>query len=251
VETLIGLLTVENGVALVTLTALEIVLGIDNIVFLAILSSRLPPEQQPRARRLGLLAAMGMRIALLCAVGWIAHLTDPWTEFSVAGVHVALSGRNLILIVGGLVLMAKSVREIHHKTFGHEAGPGGPGRTATFGAVIVQIMLIDVVFSIDSVITAVGMAQSIAIMITAVVLSVGVMMIFAEPVSRFVDRQPSIKMLALAFLFLIGFILVAEGFDHAVPKGYIYFGMAFALGVEMLNIRSESRRVARRGRPAE
>jgi predicted tellurium resistance membrane protein TerC len=235
--------TPENLLALVTLTALEIVLGIDNIIFIAILSAKLPADQQDKARRVGLLAAMVMRILLLLGVGWISRLTEPWATFKIYHLEVALSGRNLILIVGGLVLMAKSSREIYHKTEGaHDATLAG--KAATFAGVIAQIMLMDLVFSIDSVITAVGMAQSVLVMIIAVVLSVAVMMFFAGPISRFVDRRPSLKMLALAFLMLIGFMLIADGFGHHVPKGYIYFAMAFALGVEILNMRSERKRTA-------
>ena len=241
------ILTPENLLAFVTLTALEIVLGIDNIVFIAILSGKLPAEEQRKARRIGLLAAMVMRILLLCFVGWIANLTKPWTTIDLGSMHVELSGRNLILIVGGLILMAKSVREIHHKAAGHHE-EGQAGRTAvSLASVIAQIMVMDLVFSIDSVITAVGMAQSLVIMIAAVVASVAIMMVFAEPVSHFVERRPSLKMLALSFLLLIGFMLVTEGVAHerAMPKGYIYFAMAFALGVEMLNMWSE-RSVARK-----
>ncbi len=240
-ETIVQLLTAENLLALVTLTALEIVLGIDNIVFLAILSGKLPVEQQKRARQVGLLGAMFMRIGMLSVVGWIAKLTTPWSVLSFLGLHVELSGRNLILIVGGLILMAKSVREIHHKAAGDSGAPSLGAKTVTFTSVIIQIMVMDLVFSIDSVITAVGMAQSLVVQITAVMISVGIMMLFAESVSRFVDRRPSLKMLALAFLLLIGFMLVTEGIAHdkALPKGYIYFAMAFALGVEMLNMRAE------------
>jgi predicted tellurium resistance membrane protein TerC len=237
-----NLLTTENLLAFVTLTALEIVLGIDNIVFIAILSGKLPQELQGKARRVGLIGAMLMRILLLCFVGWIAGLTKPWATFDLGSVHLELSGRNLILIVGGLVLMAKSVREIHHKAAGHHEEGGAAGKAAvSFASVITQIMIMDIVFSIDSVITAVGMAQNLVIMISAVVASVGIMMLFAEPVSRFVDQRPSLKMLALSFLLLIGFMLVTEGVAHdkAIPKGYIYFAMAFALGVEMLNMWTE------------
>ncbi len=236
------LLTTENLLAFVTLTALEIVLGIDNIVFIAILSGKLPAELQRKARRVGLLGAMVMRIGLLSVISWIAELTTPWATIDLASLHVELSGRNLILIAGGLVLMAKSVREIHHKAAGHESEAGTAGKAAVgFASVITQIMVMDIVFSIDSVITAVGMAQSRAIMIAAVIASVAIMMLFAEPVSRFVERRPTLKMLALSFLMLIGFMLVTEGVAHdrAIPKGYIYFAMAFALGVEMLNMWSE------------
>lgn len=242
--------TTENLLAFVTLTALEVVLGIDNIVFIAILSGKLPPEQQKRARRIGLVAAMVMRIILLCFVGWIASLTKPWATFNILQLHVEVSGRNLILVLGGLILMAKAVREIHHKAGGHHDAASAGGRVATLASVITQIMIMDLVFSIDSVITAVGMAQSIYIMIGAVIASVGIMMVFAEPVSNFVERRPTLKMLALSFLLLIGFMLVTEGVahQHAMPKGYIYFAMAFALGVELLNMwteRNAARKAAR------
>jgi predicted tellurium resistance membrane protein TerC len=245
-----GLLTTENLLAFVTLTALEIVLGIDNIVFIAILSGKLPPEQQKKARQIGLLAAMGMRILLVSFVGWIVGLKEPWTTINIADLHIEVSGRNLILVLGGLILMVKSVREIHHKASGHHEQSSAGRVAATLGATIIQIMIMDLVFSIDSVITAVGMAKSVPIMIAAVIASVGVMMIFAEPVSNFVERRPTLKMLALSFLLLIGFMLVTEGIahQHAMPKGYIYFAMAFALGVEFLNMWSEKsaeRRAAR------
>jgi predicted tellurium resistance membrane protein TerC len=227
------LLTVENLVALATLTGLEIVLGIDNIVFIAILTGKLDPAVQARARRLGLLGAMVMRVILLLFITVIMRLTRPL--LAVWG--AAISGKDLILIIGGVFLIRKATREIHHKLEGPD-----PIRTArqaaSFVAAIVQIMLVDIVFSLDSVITAVGMAQRIEVMIVAVILAVAVMMVFANPISRFVERHPSIKMLALAFLLLIGVMLVAEGFHAGVNKGYIYFAMAFALLVELLNIRA-------------
>ncbi|MFO0827301.1 MAG: TerC family protein [Phycisphaerales bacterium] len=249
-DAITALLTVENLIALLTLTALEVVLGIDNVVFLAILSGKLPPEDQRRARRTGLLAAMVMRIALLLCVGWIANLTTPWLTIDLGELHIEISGRNLILLVGGLVLIAKSVREIHHKIDAHDATDGSSAKAISFAAVIAQIMVMDLVFSIDSVITAVGMAQSVVVMIVAVVLSVAIMMVFAEPISRFVDERPSLKILALAFLIMIGAMLVADGLGHHFPKGYIYFAMAFALGVEMLNFQAE-KAAARRARAAE
>jgi predicted tellurium resistance membrane protein TerC len=226
-----GLFTAENGIALLTLTLLEIVLGIDNIVFLSILTSKLPAAQQPRARRIGLLLAMGMRILLLMAIGWIAKLTTPL--FTVT--RFELSGRDLILLGGGLFLIAKATWEIHDKLEGTEHHT--ERRAASFGAVLVQIVLVDAVFSLDSVITAVGLARHLAVMITAVVIAIAVMMAFAEAVSGFVERHPTVKMLALSFLILIGVMLVAEGFGQHVDKGYVYFAMAFSLGVEMLNIR--------------
>ena len=222
----------EIWIALVTLTALEIVLGIDNVVFISILSAKLPLAQQARARRVGLALAMLMRIALLFSLTWIIRLTAPL--FSVIGHEI--SGRDLILLLGGLFLLAKSTHEIHQKLEGQE-GHVSTRTAASFGSVLVQILLLDIVFSLDSVITAVGMVDEIAIMVAAVVIAVGFMLVFARPISSFVERHPTVKMLALSFLLLIGFALVAEGFDQHIPKGYIYFAMAFSLGVEMLNLR--------------
>ncbi|MBX9600684.1 MAG: TerC family protein [Bryobacteraceae bacterium] len=226
----------EAWIALGTLTALEIVLGIDNIVFISILAGKLPPDQQPRARQLGLLAALGSRLALLLSLSWIMGLTAPL--FTV--LNQEISGRDLILLAGGLFLIAKATREIHHRVEGaaettHEA------KADTFRGVIFQIMLIDVVFSLDSVITAVGMANQISIMVLAVVISVGIMMLSAGTISAFVGRHPTVKMLALSFLLLIGVALLGEGLALHIPKGYIYFAMAFSLGVEVLNIRSRRR----------
>jgi predicted tellurium resistance membrane protein TerC len=222
----------QAWIALATLTSLELVLGIDNIVFISILSGRLRPAERQRARILGLFAAMLMRILLLFSLSWIIKLTAPL--FTVMS-H-PISGRDLILIVGGVFLLAKSTHEIHHKLEGHEevrkvkAAP-------SFASVITQIMLLDIIFSLDSVITAVGMVDDLSIMVTAVVLSVGFMLVFARPVSQFVERHPTVKMLALSFLLLIGMTLVADGLGHHVPKGYIYFAMGFSLFVELLNLR--------------
>jgi len=226
----------EIWIALVTLTALEIVLGIDNVVFISILAGKLPLAQQARARRVGLALAMLMRIALLFSLAWIIRLTAPL--FSVIGHEI--SGRDLILLLGGLFLLAKSTHEIHQKLEGQE-GHISTRTAASFGSVLVQIVLLDVVFSLDSVITAVGMVDEIGIMVAAVVIAVGFMLVFAGPISSFVERHPTVKMLALSFLLLIGFALVAEGFDQHIPKGYIYFAMAFSLGVEMLNLRLRRR----------
>ncbi len=233
-----ALLSVENAIALVTLTAMEVVLGIDNIVFIAILTGRLPAERRARVRQIGIAAAVGTRVLLLLGITWVMGLKR--TLFTVFG--TGFTGQSLILLVGGLFLIGKATYEIHHKVEGEheEARPAGKGVSA--GMIIFQIMLLDIVFSLDSVITAVGMAQSIAIMITAVILAAVVMVVFAGPISGFVERHPAIKMLALAFLVLIGVMLVAEGFHREVPKGYIYFAMAFSLGVEMLNIRAGTRR---------
>jgi len=222
----------ETWVALVTLTALELVLGIDNIVFISILSGRLPPEQRARARRVGLTLALGMRILLLLALAWIVRLTAPL--FTLLGNEI--SGRDLILLGGGLFLLAKGTHEIHAKLEG-ETGARALPSAPSFAGVLAQIALLDVVFSLDSVITAVGMANRIEVMVAAVVLAVLLMLVAATPVSEFVERHPTVKMLALSFLILIGVTLVADGLDHHVPKGYVYFAMAFSFGVEMLNLR--------------
>jgi len=226
----------QAWIAFATLTALELVLGIDNIIFISILVDRLPAAQQNRARRLGLFGAMFMRIGLLLVLAWIIGLTRPF--FSVAG--QAFSGRDLILIGGGLFLLWKSVSEIHELLEGgKEERAAGPA--AFFGAILVQIMLIDIIFSLDSIITAVGMVRQIEVMIAAVIASVGLMMLFAAPIGRFVSAHPTIKMLALAFLVVVGVVLIAAGFGHEVPKGYVYFAMAFAVAVELLNIRMRKR----------
>jgi predicted tellurium resistance membrane protein TerC len=227
----------DTWLALLTLTTLEIVLGIDNIVFISILASKLPVEQQARARRLGLLAAMGTRILLLLAIGWVIGLTQPL--FTIAGKDV--SGRDLILFGGGAFLIAKATWEIHGRLEGDEhARAAGPA--ASFGSVIVQIMLLDIVFSLDSVITAVGMANEVIVMIAAVVIAVLVMLVASGPISTLIDRHPTLKMLALAFLLLIGVVLVAEGLGQHVEKGYIYAAMGFSVLVEALNIRASRRR---------
>jgi predicted tellurium resistance membrane protein TerC len=225
-------LTTDGLIALVTLTFLEIVLGVDNVIFISILSGKLPAEQQLKARRTGLMAAMGMRILLLLSLTWIMRLTAPlFTLFD----H-AFSGRDLILMGGGLFLLAKATLEIHDRLEGEE-GHGSARVAPSFNAVIFQIMLLDIVFSLDSVITAVGMADDIAIMVTAVIVSVGIMMLAAEPISAFVSRHPTVKVLALSFLLLIGLSLIAEGFGLHIPKGYIYFAMGFSIFVEMINLR--------------
>ena len=222
----------QAWIALATLTALELVLGIDNIVFISILVDKLDPVQRERARRLGLFMAMFMRVGLLLVLSWIVGLVAPL--FTVAG--QAISGRDIILIAGGLFLIYKSTGEIHQSLEG-ETGHASATVKATFAAVIVQIMVVDMVFSLDSIITAVGMVDRIEVMIAAVVASVGLMMVFAGAIGRFVSDHPTIKMLALAFLVVVGVVLIAEGFDQKVPKGYVYFAMAFSLGVELLNIR--------------
>ncbi len=220
-------------IALVTLTALEIVLGIDNIIFLSILAAKLPAAQQGTARRVGLLLAMGMRVALLFSLSWIMQLTAPL--FTVLG--QAISGRDLILIGGGLFLLGKSTFEIHDKLEGGGHADGEGAATATFASVIAQIVLLDIVFSLDSVITAVGMVDELGVMVAAVVIAVGVMMLAAGPIGDFVNQHPTIKILALSFLILIGFTLVVEGFDLHIPKGYIYVAMGFAVAVEFVNLR--------------
>ena len=219
-------------IALATLTFLEIVLGVDNIIFISILSGKLPPEQQPRARRLGLLGALVTRVLLLFSLAWIIRLTQPW--FTVIGQEI--SGRDLILILGGLFLLAKSTHEIHERLEGEEH-TGTAKAAASFASVIIQIMLLDVVFSLDSVITAVGMVDELWVMVTAVIIAIGIMMAAAESISAFVHRHPTVKMLALSFLLLIGLSLLAEGFDHHIPKGYIYFAMGFSVFVEAINLR--------------
>ncbi len=225
--------------AFFTLTALELVLGIDNIVFIAILTDRLPPEKRALARRIGLGLAMFMRIGLLLVLAWIIGLTKPL--FTVLAQEI--SGRDLILLVGGLFLLWKSTTEIHQLMEGQEGGKSATA-PATFGGVIVQVIMLDVVFSLDSIITAVGMVDEIEIMVAAVVTSVALMMVFAGPVAAFVSKHPTVKMLALSFLFMIGMVLVADGLGHHVPKGYIYFSLVFSLTVEMLNLRLKKKRGA-------
>ncbi|CAN5452047.1 TerC family protein [soil metagenome] len=227
----------DTWIALLTLTALEIVLGVDNIVFISILASKLPTEQQGRARTIGLGLAMFMRIGLLFSLSIIIGLTAPL--FTVVGQEI--SGRDLILILGGLFLIAKSTLEIHEKLEGDEAHAGGGAKGATFTGVIIQILILDAVFSLDSVSTAVGMADDLRIMVAAVVIAVGVMLVAAKRLSDFVNKHPTVKMLALSFLLLIGMSLVADGLDLHIPKGYIYFAMAFSVFVELLNLRLRSR----------
>ena len=227
-----ALFTSSGLVALVTLTFLEIVLGVDNVIFISILSSKLPEPKQAPARRIGLLAAMGMRILLLLSIVWIIRLTAPL--FAVLG--RAISGRDIILMGGGLFLLAKATTEIHERLEGEEGQKTARVRPS-FAAVITQIAMLDIVFSLDSVITAVGMAEDIIIMVTAVILAVGVMMFSAGPISAFVNRHPTVKVLALSFLLLIGISLVGEGLGMHIPKGYIYFAMGFSVFVELINLR--------------
>ncbi|MVN88106.1 TerC family protein [Deinococcus sp. HMF7620] len=243
-ETLFGWISQpEAWLAFGTLLLLEVVLGIDNVIFISILAGKLPPEQQQRARTIGLLGAMVMRLGLLFSITWIYRLKDDL--FSVFG--QGFSGRDLILIFGGLFLLYKAVKEMHEQLEGpgaHDAGPtAGKVAGANFAAIIGQIMLLDIVFSLDSVITAVGMADDIGVMVAAVVVTVMIMLVAARPIGDFVQAHPTVKMLALAFLLLIGVNLIADGFGFKIPKGYTYFAMGFAIAVEMLNLR------ARRGKP--
>jgi predicted tellurium resistance membrane protein TerC len=229
----------QTWIALLTLTALELVLGIDNIIFISILAGKLPQQQQQRARTLGLGLAMLMRIALLFSLSWIIRLTAPL--FTVLGQEI--SGRDLILLTGGLFLLAKSTHEIHEKLEGEEGHASAKVKTS-FTSVLVQILLLDIIFSLDSVITAVGMTDQFGVMITAVVVAVLCMMVFAGPIAEFVERHPTIKVLALSFLLLIGVTLIAEGLDRHIPKGYIYFAMAFSVFVEMINLKVRPPRTA-------
>jgi predicted tellurium resistance membrane protein TerC len=237
----------QNWASLLTLTALEIVLGIDNIIFISIMASRLPGPQQPRARKIGLALALITRLALLASIAWIATLTNPL--FAIGEYDVSV--RDLILIVGGLFLLAKGTTEIHQNLEG-EHGEEKAGGTASFASVVVQIMLLDIVFSLDSVITAVGMAQELAIMMAAVIIAVAVMLFASGPVSDFVNKHPTVRMLALSFLLLVGVALVADGLHFHIPKGYLYFAIAFSVLVESLNlIAARRRRRLREAQPAE
>jgi len=226
----------ENLVSLATLTVLEIVLGIDNIIFISILANKLPQDQQAKARRVGLILALVTRVGLLFSIFWLMRLTAPL--FTVLG-H-PFSGRDLILLLGGLFLIGKATHEIHSKLEGPEELRAGGGR-ATFGGVVAQILALDIVFSLDSVITAVGMAQHIGVMVAAVIIAVGVMLVSAGPISDFIHRHPTLNMLALSFLLLVGVILVADGLGQHIPKGYIYFAMAFSVLVEVLNLKLRAR----------
>lgn len=233
-------------ISFLTLTVLEIVLGIDNIVFISIQSAKLPIEKQKKARQIGLMLALIMRVALLFSIKWVMGLTQPLINFadwfSITNEKIApyleLSGRDLILFIGGLFLIYKSTTEIHHKVEGHIEVSAADAKVITFSSVIIQIIILDLVFSLDSVITAVGMVDEIGVMIAAVIVAVGIMLLSAEAISNFVNNHPTVKMLALAFLLLIGVSLTAEAFDQHIPKGYIYFAMAFSVLVEFLNIKA-------------
>ena len=249
--------------ALLTLIALEVVLGVDNLIFIAILSNKLPEHQQQRARRIGLALALIMRIALLMLIGWLVTLQTPIFDLGIVGPPVegtnkvsfetAFSGRDLILLTGGLFLLWKATKEIHHSMEPEDDSgdlldktPGvAAAAKATFGTVIVQIVAIDIVFSVDSILTAVGMTNEIPIMVTAVVITVGIMMVAADPLAKFIEKNPTLVMLALAFLVMIGLVLIADGFGFHVPKGYIYAAMGFSVGVEILNIVQRNRRAAK------
>ncbi|MEW6277970.1 MAG: TerC family protein [Candidatus Eremiobacterota bacterium] len=232
----------DNWVGLITLTVLEIVLGIDNIIFLSILSGRLPEEQQSSARKVGLALAVITRCMLLLSLAWVAHLTDPLFHIGPR----AVSGRDLVLIIGGVFLLFKSTHEIHLKMEGEdEEGGSGSRKAASFWWTIVQILALDIVFSLDSVITAVGMVDEVGVMVLAVIIAVGIMMLAADAISDFVNAHPTVKMLALSFLLLIGMSLVAEGLGHHIPKPYIYFSMAFSAFVEFLNLRARNARKRR------
>lgn len=223
-------------ISLLTLTLLEVVLGIDNLIFISILSGKLPKDQQSRARRMGLGLALITRILLLLSLSWVMRLDTPFWHSTALGVSVSISGKDLILLLGGLFLIGKSTYEIHEKLEGVD-GAKTDRMAPTFAAVVTQILLLDIVFSLDSVITAVGMVNKIPVMVAAVVIAMLVMLLFVNQISAFVDRHPTIKMLALSFLILIGTMLVAEGFGQHINKGYIYFAMAFSVAVEFLNIR--------------
>lgn len=226
-------------ISLLTLTALEVVLGIDNIIFISILAGKLPPEQQKKARQLGLSLALITRVLLLLSLTWLMGMTKPL--FTLPILDHGLSGRDLILLIGGLFLIAKSVVEVHDKLEGEDGHATLAKGRVSFGSVIVQILLLDIVFSLDSVITAIGMADVVGVMIAAVVIAIVAMLVFAGAISDFVNRHPTVKMLALSFLILIGVMLVGESLGQHIPKGYIYFAMAFALGVEMLNLKIRSK----------
>lgn len=232
------LLDPQIWIALATLTALEIVLGIDNIIFITILADKLPPEQRAQARTVGLALAMITRIILLLSLVWIMKLSHPLFTL----LHHEISGRDLILILGGGFLIAKSTLEIHEKLEGEEVAEHATPTATNYTAVLVQIMLLDIVFSLDSVITAVGMVQQVGVMITAIIIAVGFMMFASGMISEFVDKHPTLKMLALSFLLLVGMALIGEGLEMHIPKGYIYFAMAFSVFVEMLNLRLRERK---------
>lgn len=240
-----GLASPDLWLSFLTLTVLEVVLGIDNLIFISILSAKLPAARQSSARRLGLVLAVVTRVLLLLSLSWVMHLDKPFWTGDVLGIDLSPSGKDIVLIVGGLFLVAKSTREIHEKFEPQHSSETGERSYASFTKVVTQILLLDIVFSLDSVITAVGMSNHVGVMIAAVVSAMAVMVTSADAVSRLVERHPTIKMLALAFLILIGTMLVAQGFHQPISKGYIYFAMAFSAGVEALNIRLRARQSER------
>jgi predicted tellurium resistance membrane protein TerC len=233
------LFSTEGLISVATLTLLEIVLGIDNIIFISIIAGKLPTAQQASARQLGLLLAFLVRIALLMSVSWLVGLKEPIVHFELLGLTINLSGRDLILLIGGLFLLYSSTKEIHNKLEGNQEEDLKQKVTISFGTAIAQIIALDVVFSFDSILTAIGLVDHVILMVIAVVISLGVMLIFASSISNFINKHPSIKMLGLSFLLMIGVLLVAEAFHHEIPKGYIYFSLAFSLGVEFLNISTQ------------
>ena len=251
--------------ALVTLVVLEVVLGVDNLIFIAILSNKLPVDQQQRARRIGLMLALGMRIGLLMLIGWLVTLQTPLFDLGITGpliegtdqpsFETAFSGRDLILLAGGLFLLWKATKEIHHAMEPDQSeellNKNKPSAAeATFGAVIAQIIVLDMVFSVDSILTAVGMTDQIPIMVAAVIITVGIMLVAADPLANFIEKNPTLVMLALAFLVMIGLVLIADGFGFHVPKGYIYAAMGFSIGVELLNMMKRNSKRKQEGAPA-
>lgn len=233
------LFSTEGLISVATLTLLEIVLGIDNIIFISIIAGKLPAAQQAKARQLGLLLALLVRIALLMSVSWLVGLKEPIVNFDLLSLPVRLSARDLILLIGGLFLLYSSTKEIYNKLEGNQEEDLKQKASISFGAAIAQIIALDVVFSFDSILTAVGLVNHVILMVIAVVISLGVMLIFASSISNFINKHPSVKMLGLSFLLMIGVLLVAEAFHHEIPKGYIYFSLAFSLGVEFLNISTQ------------
>lgn len=235
-------LTVDTLIALFTLTILEIVLGIDNIIFISIVSNKLPEKDRTKTRNIGLVLALVFRIAMLFGITWIMGLTSSLIDFEFASIHVHFSGRDLILLAGGLFLIAKSTAEIHHKMEGEEEKEKSNKTTVSIGKTILQIVALDVIFSFDSILTAVGLTEQVGIMITAVIISMGIMMVSAGKISKFINDRPTLQILALSFLILIGFMLILESFHVEVPKGYIYFAVCYALIVEIINMRMKKKK---------
>jgi predicted tellurium resistance membrane protein TerC len=236
------LLSIDTLIALFTLTILEIVLGIDNIIFISIVSNKLPEEERAKTRNIGLVLALVFRIAMLFGITWIMGLTASLIDFEVLGLHVNFSGRDLILLVGGLFLIAKSTAEIHHKMEGEEEKEESKKAVVSISKTILQIVALDIIFSFDSILTAVGLTQEVGIMIAAVIISMAIMMVFAGKISKFINDRPTLQILALSFLILIGFMLLLESFHVEVPKGYIYFAVCYALIVEVINMRMKKKK---------